>query len=234
MSRRKKVSKNAPCMDGSRQEFCPHFLECGGCKYQKMTYEEQLAVKEQEMRELYEPVLQQRSFASLRMTGDATPQEGTLDGNQHSSFTTLWEGIKNSPLQEGYRNKMEFSFGDEYINGPLALGMHKRGSHFDIVSVTDCRIAHPDMTKILKATLEYFTAKKTPFFHRVRHDGYLRHLLVRRAYHTGEILVDLITTKNGRGIGKPGTTSEVSGENLRVTSDNSENIPRVMTDESED
>ncbi len=187
MSRRKKVSKNAPCMEGSRQEYCPHFLECGGCKYQMMTYEEQLAVKDKEMRELFESAI-------------PCHPEGTTpchpERSEGSLFDHIWEGIKQSPLKEGYRNKMEFSFGDEYLGGPLALGMHKRGSHFDIVSVTECRIAHPDMTRILKATLEFFSSKKTPFFHRVRHDGYLRHLLVRRAYHTGEILVDLVTTSD--------------------------------------
>ena len=186
MSRRKKVSKNAPCMEGSRKDHCPHFLECGGCKYQKMTYEEQLAVKEQELRELFEPV-----FKGAGSGSDAS--------GEHTDFDKVWEGIKESPVREGYRNKMEFSFGDEYLGGPLALGMHKRGSHFDIVSVTECRIAHPDMRLILKATLKYFRDHGTPFFHRVRHEGYLRHLLIRRAYHTGEILVDLVTTSDGRG-----------------------------------
>ena len=42
-------------------------------------------------------------------------------------------GIKESPRKTGYRNKMEFSFGDEFKDGPLALGMHKRGSFYDIV-----------------------------------------------------------------------------------------------------
>lgn len=37
----------------------------------------------------------------------------------------IWEGIKPSPVRSEYRNKMEFSFGDEYKDGPLALGMHK-------------------------------------------------------------------------------------------------------------
>ena len=174
MGKRKKISKNAPCMEGSRTDYCPHFLECGGCKYQMMTYEEQLRVKEKEIMGLYAPVMGEDEFYSA------------------------WEGIKKSPIHEGYRNKMEFSFGDEYLGGPLALGMHKRGSHFDIVSVTDCCIAHPDMRRVLSVTLDYFREREIPFFHRVRHDGYLRHLLVRRAYHTGEILVDLVTAGNGR------------------------------------
>ena len=202
MSRRKKVSKNAPCMEGSRQDYCPHFLECGGCKYQKMTYEEQLSVKEEEMRQLFEPVLSTSTGMTVAPASTGVPCQPDApchpERSEGSLFDHIWEGIKESPVKEGYRNKMEFSFGDEYLDGPLALGMHKRGSHFDIVSVTDCRIAHPDMIRILQVTLDYFAGQGTPFFHRVRHDGYLRHLLVRRAYHTGEILVDLVTTSDGQ------------------------------------
>ena len=57
-----------------------------------------------------------------------------------------------SPVKEAYRNKMEFSFGDEYKDGPLALGMHKRGSFHDIVNVMECRIVDEDYRKILACT----------------------------------------------------------------------------------
>ena len=89
---------------------------------------------------------------------------------------------------------MEFSFGDAYKDGPLALGMHKRGSFYDIVTVEDCRIVDGDFRAILMATLSYFREQGISFYHRLRHTGYLRHLLVRKAVKTGEILVDLITT----------------------------------------
>ena len=89
---------------------------------------------------------------------------------------------------------MEFSFGDEYKDGPLALGMHKRGSFYDIVTVNDCRIVDEDFRAILAATCSYFGSLEVSYYHRLRHTGYLRHLLVRKAVKTGEILVDLITT----------------------------------------
>ena len=56
-------------------------------------------------------------------------------------------GIRESPRQTEYRNKMEFSFGDEYKGGPLALGMHKRGSFYDIVNVPECQIVDEDFEK---------------------------------------------------------------------------------------
>lgn len=150
---------------------CPHFGACGGCTYQNLSYEEQLKLKETQIRALLEPVLAQ-------------------DGKDFSIF----EGIKHSPHQFGYRNKMEFSFGDTCKGGELALGMHKRGSFYDIVVVDECQIVDADFRKILKATLEYFRSQDVSYFHRNTHEGYLRHLLVRKAVRTGEILVDLVTT----------------------------------------
>ena len=104
------------------------------------------------------------------------------------------QGIKSSPERFEYRNKMEFSFGDAFKDGPLALGMHKRGSFYDIVSVGNCQIIDEDFRLILSSTLDFFTEKHTTFYHRIKRTGYLRHLLVRKAKKTGEILIDLITT----------------------------------------
>ena len=108
-------------------------------------------------------------------------------------------GIHGSPKKSEYRNKMEFSFGDEYKDGPLALGMHKRGSFYDLVTVSDCQIVDEDFRTILKATLDYFSKNNIPYFHRATHKGYLRHLLVRKATKTGEIIVDLVTTTQTEG-----------------------------------
>lgn len=150
---------------------CPHFGECGGCTYISLPYEEQLAIKEAQVKKLLNSVLNQ--------------QEEEWE----------FQGIKGSPVQYEYRNKMEFSFGDAYKDGPLSLGMHKRGSFYDIVSVSDCRIVDEDYRKILIMTQEHF--KDCSFYHRLRHEGFLRHLLVRKAKKTGQILVALVTTSEG-------------------------------------
>ncbi|MBQ3906919.1 MAG: 23S rRNA (uracil(1939)-C(5))-methyltransferase RlmD, partial [Lachnospiraceae bacterium] len=106
----------------------------------------------------------------------------------------VWEGVQESPVKYEYRNKMEFTFGNAYKDGPLTLGMHKRGSFYDVVSVEDCKIIDADYRLILRTVREYFTEKNTPFFHRMSHEGYLRHLLVRKSRATDEILVGLVTT----------------------------------------
>ena len=162
---------------------CPHRADCGGCTYQTVPYEEQLKIKERQVRALLDPVL----------------PEGYN-----------FEGIKGSPLTRAYRNKMEFSFGDEFKDGPMTLGMHKRGSFYDIVTVDQCVLVHPDCCKILKATLDYFTEQGATFYKKMAHVGYLRHLLVRRGVKTGEILVDLVTSTQTEGTWK----SEANEEEL--------------------
>ena len=157
------------------EDACPHFGVCGGCLYQSLPYEEQLKIKEEQIKALLDSVCKSYEF----------------------------EGIKGSPISDGYRNKMEFSFGDEYKGGPLALGMHKRGSFYDIVNTPQCQIVHEDFRKILTATLEYFTEKGMGYYRKLQHEGYLRHLLVRRAVKTGEILVALVTSGQTGAAGMP-------------------------------
>ncbi|MBQ7920855.1 MAG: 23S rRNA (uracil(1939)-C(5))-methyltransferase RlmD [Lachnospiraceae bacterium] len=147
---------------------CSHFGVCGGCTYLSLPYDTQLEIKEKQVKKLLDSVLK--------------------DG------TYVWEGIKGSPKEYEYRNKMEFSFGDEVKDGPLSLGMHKRGSFYDVVHVSECKIVDADYRIILNSTLEYFKEHETSFYHRLRHTGFLRHLLVRKASKTGEILVALVTT----------------------------------------
>ena len=173
------VLENAPYEIPS---VCPHFGVCGGCAYQTLPYDKQLELKKGQVRKLLTPVFAKQAL----LDGEA---ELTDEYVNH-----IFEGIKGSPVQSAYRNKMEFSFGDEVKDGPLSLGMHKRGSFYDIVSVRECQLVDEDYRKILNTTLDYFTQKGTSYYHRMRHEGYLRHLLVRKAQKTCEILIALITT----------------------------------------
>lgn len=153
--------------DTETNERCEHFGKCGGCVYQTVRYEEQLKMKENAVKKLLAPVIN-------------TEYE--------------WEGIIGSPVSSEYRNKMEFSFGDEVKDGPIALGLHKRNSMYDIVTVTGCKIVDNDYRKILKCVYDYALEKNLTYYHKMKHEGYLRHLLVRKAVKTGQILVDIVTT----------------------------------------
>jgi len=156
--------------DNEVQAPCPDFGNCGGCTYLHLSYDDQTALKESQVKKLLDGVLQK----------------------QEQPYEFL--PIRKSPAVSGYRNKMEFTFGDSCKDGPLALGLHKRGSFYDIVTANHCYICDKDYGKILQGSLDWGTKHKLPYYHRLRHDGYLRHLLVRKAAKTGEILVALVTT----------------------------------------
>ena len=145
---------------------CPVFGACGGCSSQTLSYENQLKVKAEQVKQLLDGVCDTYDF----------------------------EGILGSPASWEYRNKMEFSFGDEVKDGPLMLGLHKRGSFHDIVDASACKLVHPDFNLVLTCVRDYFRELGTSFYRRLSHQGYLRHLLVRRATKTGEMLLSLITT----------------------------------------
>ena len=151
----------------TREPVCSIFPACGGCMYQTMPYEEQVKMKEGQIRRIMDPIV-----------------KGEY----------LFEGVKHSPKEFHYRNKMEFSFGDEFKDGPLSLGLHKKGSTYDVLTAGDCQLVHEDMDKILLCVLNYFKERNVSYYKKMQHVGYLRHLLLRRGDTTGEILVNLVTT----------------------------------------
>ena len=151
----------------TREPVCSIFPACGGCMYQTMPYEEQVKMKEGQIRRIMDPVV-----------------KGEY----------VFEGVKYSPKEFHYRNKMEFSFGDEFKDGPLSLGLHKKGSTYDVLTAGDCQLVHEDMDKILLCVLNYFKERNVSYYKKMQHVGYLRHLLLRRGDTTGEILVNLVTT----------------------------------------
>lgn len=151
------------------EPMCPHFGTCGGCNYQTLPYEEQLVLKKQQVLDLIEPVCQ-----------------GISD--------YVYDGILSSPSPWAYRNKMEFSFGDEVKDGPLTLGLHKKGSFHDIIHASGCKIVHEDFSRILDCVREFCAEKGLGHYKKNIHEGLLRHLLVRRAQSTGDMLVALVTS----------------------------------------
>ena len=163
----------------TREPVCSIFPACGGCMYQTMAYEEQLRMKEEQVRGLLDGAIREWSQSS---------------GCEENLPVYKWDGIHGSPIEFRYRNKMEFSFGDEYKDGPLSLGLHKKGSTYDVLTAGDCKLVHEDMTKILLCVWEYFRSRGASYYKKMQHTGFLRHLLLRRGVTTGEILVHLVTT----------------------------------------
>lgn len=149
---------------------CAYEDDCGGCTYQTLLYEDELELKKELVLDL---------FKSENIEG----------------FNFL--GIEKSPNIEGYRNKMEYTFGDSEKGGPLVLGLHKRGRFYEVVDSDACNIADKDFTTIRRKTMEHFRRLNIPYYNKRNHEGLLRHLVIRKALSTGEILINLVTTSQG-------------------------------------
>ena len=143
---------------------CPAFGVCGGCTYQTLEYKTESDIKKEMMKKLYENL-----------------------------YT---EELYFHPLEKisAYRNKMEYSFGDQYKGGPLTLGLHSKGRFYEICDTTGCNIVEEDFEKVRKAVEEYFREGGFSYYRKQTHQGLLRHLVVRYAFHSKEILVNLVTS----------------------------------------
>ena len=149
------------------QAPCPHFGVCGGCSSQSLPYEKQLEFLSEEVKALFD-------------------EAGVPTGE--------YLGIQGSPTQFEYRNKMEFTFGDEAKGAPLGVGMHMIGKSFGIVTVDQCMLIDEDYRKVIRLTVDYFREQNLPYYRIMKAEGYLRHLVIRKAKNTGELLVNLVTT----------------------------------------
>jgi len=146
---------------------CVNFGMCGGCSHGHLSLEKQLEFKEQQVLDL-------------------------LKEKNINDFEFL--GIESSPLEYEYRNKMEFTFGDFEKGGELSLGMHAKNKSFAIVTVDKCQIVDEDFRAILSNTLEHFKEEQLPYYKIMKHEGFLRNLVIRKASNTGEVLVNIVTT----------------------------------------
>ena len=166
--------------------LCRDYEQCGGCVYQGVPYEEQLRIKEDEVR-------------------------GLLDAKSINYGEFL--PIQAAPSRYAYRNKMEYTFGDEVKNGPTTLGMHPRGRFMSIITVDQCQLVHEDFNTILRATLDFVESKGYSHYHKKRHTGLMRHLIIRRGVHTGELLVNVVTASD---TGAKATNPEMDGGEVFV------------------
>lgn len=149
------------------EEGCSHKDLCGGCNYQRLSYKDEIELKKNMV---------------LKILKNAGIED------------FIFDGIIPAPEKSSYRNKCEFSFGDSEKDGDLCLGMRKRGSFYEVVTLRNCNIIDGDFLKIIDGTLKFFSERNIPFYHKKRREGQLRHLVVRKAAFTGEILINLVTT----------------------------------------
>ncbi|SHJ92068.1 23S rRNA (uracil(1939)-C(5))-methyltransferase RlmD [Tepidibacter formicigenes] len=158
------IIENSPI---EKADICKHFGECGGCSILSVPYEEQLEIKEGQILDLF----MEKDFVGFKFLG-----------------------VEGSPKFHEYRNKMEYTFGDEEKDGPLTLGLHKKGRMYDIITVDECFLVDKDFREVLKSTVDYFQSTGLPYYKNLTHKGYLRNLVVRKGLNTGEMLINLVTS----------------------------------------
>lgn len=146
---------------------CEHVPICGGCRFQELSYPEQLRHKERQVEE---------SLAHL------------------GGITTAARPIIPAPSQFHYRNKMEFSFGQDAA-GTLTLGLHRRGFFDRTFDLARCHIAAPIASEIVAETRAWAVGEGLTPYDTRRHAGLLRYLVVRNGVRTGQVMVNLVASE---------------------------------------
>ncbi len=146
---------------------CIHYGKCGGCISQQVPLDLQRKFKEEEVMKLF---------------------------TQNNLSMGEYLGLTGDENQYEYRNKMEYTFGDEVKGGELNLGMHLKGMMNSVVNTTECMLIHDDFRKIHEYTISYFREKELPYYRVMKQEGYLRNFILRRGINTKEIMVNLVTT----------------------------------------
>ncbi|HQP98011.1 MAG TPA: 23S rRNA (uracil(1939)-C(5))-methyltransferase RlmD [bacterium] len=149
------------------QARCPHFGTCGGCRTQDIPYRLQLERKQSDLRELLAP---------------AVPPDLLESMDVHPS-PILWE----------YRNRMEFTFSAH--DDRLALGLHRMRRYWDLIDLEECHLCPIEFSRILSAVREFARDLGLPAYHKNRHDGFWRYLLIRGTCTARQFLADVMTAE---------------------------------------
>ena len=186
--------------DDRTEAKCSYFGTCGGCKQQDLKYPIQTKYKEEQVRDIFERLAGIKDFEM--------------------------EPIIPSEKVFFYRNKMEFSFADkrwltkdeigqseEIENRNFALGLHIPRIFDKVLDLNECYLQSEESNKILNFTREFFRSKNATIFSTKTHEGYLRHLVIKQASHTDDLMVNLVTSSQNEEL-----MAEYTSELLKIVS----------------
>jgi 23S rRNA (uracil1939-C5)-methyltransferase len=149
---------------------CRHFGVCGGCRFQDLGYDAQIAAKEQQVRD-----------ALTRIGRFADPP---------------LEPIVPAVAQFGYRNKLEYSFtqGEDGVD----LGFHRAGRWDEVIGIEECLLTTDLGNAVRLAVREWAREEKLESYDQETGQGYLRHFVYREGRNTGQVLALLVTAPGER------------------------------------
>ena len=191
---------------------CKYFGSCGGCKQQDLDYAKQLFYKEEQVKDIFE-----------RLGG-------------FSDFEI--QPILSSENQYYYRNKMEFSFADkrwvpkeEFDSGEeirdrnFALGLHIPRIFDKVLDIDECFLQSELSNKIINFSRDFFKKRNISIYSTKTHEGFLRNLVIRQAFYTKDLMVNLVTFSDDKQLMKefsekliakiPEVTTVMNNVNLR-------------------
>ncbi len=151
---------------------CPKARACGGCQIQQMSYEAQLQYKTRKV------------IQNLRRIGgfDAVSEEGA-----EKIFVRKTLGMSD-PWR--YRNKAQIPVG-KGRDGRVTAGFYAVHSH-EIIPMAECALAFPEASEVQRLVLSWMEKHRISAYDETRHQGTVRHLLIRKGFSTGEIMLCLI------------------------------------------
>jgi len=170
-----------------------HKTGCGGCKWQVMTYESQLALKESIIKDAFSKLSKTHQINFLPIVG--------------------------SPLEKGYRNKIEFSFGvykqlndvfkkakkswtpeqelldqglEKYaVDSDFNIGFHKQWEFSKIVDVDSCGLISEKANQVFTYFKKLCLESGLPVYDQKTHQGFFRHLVLREGVNTHQMMINL-------------------------------------------
>ena len=145
---------------------CPYDKFCGGCALRHMTYEEECRMKARRVRD------------ALTRIGGVDPGEVPILAAEDT---------------ENYRNKAIFSVGT--VDGKADAGFYRARTH-DLIAAETCKIQSLDAAKLRTAAVEWMRKYNVPVYDETAHRGLVRHIYVRNAFGTGQVMACLVV--NGK------------------------------------
>ena len=168
---------------------CQHAQQCGGCNWQHVSYEHQLAFKQEQVQD------------HMHRIGGLTD----LEVNETIGCDDIFY----------YRNKMEYSMGhkrwlsreeierDEFVSDRcFAAGLHAPGRFDKILDINECHLQDPISYKILDFVRTWCKERDIPPYNRIDRKGFMRNLVIRKAYHTDDLMVNIVTYQDDQDLMK--------------------------------
>lgn len=161
---------------------CQHFHECGGCQWQNLPYDRQLAYKEEIIRETLEHLTPADESVRKQLPGRVLK-------------------IIPSPQVYHYRNKLEMSFGYQsmrseekngkkiYFDENPSIGFHQPNQWSTVLPISECHLYDEQIGTLLSDVRRFMQDTRLPVHNPKTHKGLLRNLLLRRGIHTGEHMI---------------------------------------------